>query len=355
MVNDGAQISVKKKDRTLDILLKLIRGETVSAKDLAERYGCSVKTVTRSFDEIEVFLADYNITEDKNYSIVNIEKNRSENGLYRLKNADSNYMSRAELLAISKILLDSRGLSEKEMEPIMKKLLNTAVVKEDQTFVEGLLKNEWYNYVEPSHKSELLEMLLEIAKAVKAQRVIRISYTKTNGDLVQRYLEPLGIIFSENYYYLASNLRDFDKEKYFQVKNDENPTMYRVDRIEELEILDERYTIAEAKRFKEGEYRNRIQFMFGGPLYHLKLAVKSFALEAVKDKLATARILPEHVEGYDYVIGAELFGEGILMWLMGQGAGVKLLAPDVLVEKLDDRIKSLAKVYGVNTVEETSK
>ena len=46
------------------------------------------------------------------------------------------------------------------------------------------------------------------------------------------------------------------------------------------------------------------------------------------------------------MVEAELFGDGILMWLMGQGDGVKLIAPDDLVNKLQDKVTKLVAMYG---------
>lgn len=334
----------KKEERLLGVYTSLMNGEIIDGEEVAERYGCNIKTIRRDFEDIENFLADYNLETGSRYEVKNIEESRRDKAKYQLINRDGGYMNRQELLAVCKILMDSRSLAHSEMAPIMEKLVGTAVQTHDRKFVSDLLANEWFNYVEPSHKTEILDSLLEISRAVKEQRVIRIGYTKKGGELVQRDLEPLGIIFSENYFYLAGNLRDFDKQN-FHIKGDENPTMYRVDRIDELEVLDDRYQIAEAKRFKEGEYRKRIQFMFGGALYHLKFYVKSFALEFLKDKLGMAKVSDCPDPDYDYQVEAEMFGQGILMWLMGQGDGIKLVEPQELVDKMREKAEKLCQLY----------
>lgn len=334
-----------KQDRLLDIYTSLLNGELLTLSEIADKYEVSEKSVSRDFELIELFLSDYNIEKGTNYEIVNMETSKREKGQFQLKNADNKYMSRAQVLSVCKILMDSRGLPQQEMSPILEKLVASSVSVADQRFIKELLLNEWFNYVEPSHKTPILDLLLEISKAIKAQRIIQISYTKTNGDMVDRILEPLGIIFSEYYFYLAGNIKNIDKDKYFQIKGDENPTMYRVDRIKAIEQLDERYSVQESKRFKEGEYRKRIQFMFGGALHHIRLLVKDFALEAVCDKLATAKVSKWGKDGYENMVEAELFGEGILMWLMGQGDGVKLVGPDDLVEKMKAKVDRLKDTY----------
>jgi hypothetical protein len=56
--------------------------------------------------------------------------------------------------------------------------------------------------------------------------------------------------------------------------------------------------------------------MQGGKLRKLKLQCKEQSLEAVLDRLPTAKILSEN-EGV-YTISAEVFGDGVDMWLKGQ-------------------------------------
>ncbi len=342
-----AEVKRSTLDRQLDIYTALLNGEKLTLEEYAEKFGVSEKSISRDFEKIQMFLSDYNAEKGSSFEITNTEVSRRDKGQYQLQNADNRFMTRSQILAVSKILMDSRGLCEEEMSPIMEKLISSSVSVDNQRFVKELLLNEWFNYVEPSHKKPVLEKLLDISKAVKAQKVIEIQYAKSGGDVVKRTLEPLGIIFSEYYFYLAGNLRDFDKEKHFQVKGDENPTMYRVDRIQELVTLNEAFGVSESKRFKEGEYRKRIQFMYGGELHHLKLLVRAFALEPVCDKLATAKVTPWDKDGFEFLVEAELFGDGILMWLMGQGGGVKLIAPDRLVEKMKDRIAKISGSYGI--------
>lgn len=346
-IGEVAEKTGSKQDRLLDIYTALVNGEAVSLSEYAEKYGVSEKSIKRDFDQIELFLADYNVDSAANLEIVNIVDSKRDKGLFQLKNAQNNYMSRSQILAVFKILMDSRGLAQAEMGPIVERLMSSSVSTQDQRFIKDLLLNEWYHYVEPNHHQPILDKLLEISKAIKEQRIIRLSYGKAGKDPVERIIEPLGVIFSEYYFYLAGNIKNIDKERFFQIKGDENPTMYRLDRIITVELLDERYQVQEAKRFKEGEYRKMIQFMYGGRLHHVKLLVKDFALEAVIDKLAGARVLPWDGEGYDHLVEADLFGDGVLMWLMGQGDGVKLTAPQDLIDKMQEKVRKLTELYPV--------
>ena len=133
----------------------------------------------------------------------------------------------------------------------------------------------------------------------------------------------MAILFSEYYFYLASHIENIDREKEFQVANDMYPTIYRIDRICSLKVLEEHFKIPYKDRFEEGEYRKRIQFMYGGKLQRIEFWYKGQSIESVLDKLPTAEIIKE--EDGNYLVRAETFGSGIDMWLRYQGENVELV------------------------------
>ena len=96
-----------------------------------------------------------------------------------------------------------------------------------------------------------------------------------------------------------------------------------MDRLKNIKITEEHFSVPYRNKFEEGEYRKRIQFMRGGKLRKVKFEYSGFAVEAVLDRLPTARIISED-EG-KYVIEAEVFGDGIDMWLSSQGSAVKII------------------------------
>lgn len=60
---------------------------------------------------------------------------------------------------------------------------------------------------------------------------------------VKRKLQPVAIMFSEYYFYMAAFIQDEAVRKDFDVINDSFPTIYRIDRIKKLRVLDERFHI----------------------------------------------------------------------------------------------------------------
>jgi hypothetical protein len=135
--------------------------------------------------------------------------------------------------------------------------------------------------------------------------------------LVKRTIEPVGIMFSEYYFYLTAFLRDVDRETEFENADDRFPTIYRIDRIQSFRVLDEHFTVPYTDRFEEGEFRKRVQFMYGGRLERVRFRYTGSSLEAVLDRLPTAKVVSQDDTGW--VVEAEVFGKGIEIWLRSQG------------------------------------
>ena len=159
---------------------------------------------------------------------------------------------------------------------------------------------------------------------------IEIRYQGIQGSTVKtRKLKPLAVMFSEYYFYMAALIDEKVREN-FNVINDSFPTIYRIDRIQRLKVFDEKYHILYSDRFEEGEFWKRIQFMYGGRFRKIKFKYFGYSVEAILDRLPTAKILDEepHEDGKRtvYTISAEVFGDGIDMWLRSQGDNIVVLS-----------------------------
>lgn len=90
-----------------------------------------------------------------------------------------------------------------------------------------------------------------------------------------------------------------------------------------MRVSDERFHIPYINRFEEGEFRKRIQFMYDGKLQRVKFRYTGMDIDAVLDKLPTAKILDESDGAY--IVTAEVFGKGIDMWIRSQGRDIEII------------------------------
>ncbi len=304
----------QKIERVLGIYTKLMNGFVVNKREEAYRYNVNERSIQRDIDDIRNFLE---LDVEDSGVINDVIYDRKSNG-YHLEYTYKMKLTNSETLAICKILLDSRAFTKKEMESLIDKLVQCCVPKNNQELIIKLIRNEEFHYVELRHKTQFIDTLWDVGQAISQNRVIVIDYHRTKDDsVVKRRIQPVSIMFSEYYFYVAAFIDDEDTRKNFDVINDSFPTIYRVDRIRKLRVLDERFHIPYSSRFEEGEFRKRIQFMYGGKLQRIKFDYKGNSIESILDRLPTAKIIAEN-DGV-YTVSAEVFGKGIDMWIRSQG------------------------------------
>lgn len=304
-----------KIQRVLGIYAKLARGQLINKSQEAALYGVNDRSIQRDLDDIREFTEiNDNVTVVYDYS---------KKG-YRLEQLPRDHLSKGEILAICKILLDSKAFTKKEMSHALDRLVECCAEADDREQIKELIQNEAYHYVEPRHKTEVIDTMWEIGQAIRECRYIEVNYLRTKDkSVVTRKLKPLAIMFSEYYFYLTAFIDDREVRENFDVINDSFPTIYRIDRIKKLTVLNDHFYTPYRDRFEEGEFRKRVQFMYGGKLQKIKFQYSGPDVDAVLDRLPTAVILDEQ-DGV-FTISAEVFGKGIAMWIRSQGDYISLL------------------------------
>lgn len=314
------EVKSDKIGRVLQIYAKLTEGYIVNKTEEAQIYGVNERSITRDIDDIRNFLD----ADSERTGIVNsVVYDRTVKG-YRLETLYMIRLQNSEVLALCKILLDSRAFTKKEMVDMLDRLITCCVPKSNQKRIKELIRNEEFHYVEPRHKTKFIQQMWDLGQAVNESRYIEVDYYRTKDkQIVHRKLQPVAIMFSEYYFYLTAFINDEEVRKDFDVLNDSFPTIYRIDRIKDLKVLDERFHIPYSSRFEEGEFRKRIQFMYGGKLRKVTFRYTGTDIDAILDRLPTAKIVDE--DNGAYIVNAEVFGTGVDMWLRSQGEYIQII------------------------------
>ena len=309
------------KDRMLELYTRLAEGKLIYKAEEAEHYKCSLRSIQRDIEDLRTFFHNQS---DASGVVQDIIYDKKLKG-YKLVPPLRNVLSNKEVFAVLKILLESRSLSKEELDPILDKLIDCCVPKECKGYVTNLISNERFHYVPPCHNKEVLDTMWRLGEALRQHKEVEIDYKKpSDGSLVNRVLRPAGIMFSEFYFYLAGFIVPKEEDSFKEeVEKDPFPTIYRIDRIESLEVTDKHYNVPYDSRFEEGEFRKRVQFMFGGKLRKVRFYYKGSNPEPVLDRLPTAEIIEKNDKGY--LITAEVFGSGIDMWIRSQGDLVEVV------------------------------
>ena len=309
------------KDRMLELYTRLAEGKLIYKAEEAEHYKCSLRSIQRDIEDLRTFFHNQS---DASGIVQDIIYDKKLKG-YKLVPPLRNVLSNKEVFAVLKILLESRSLSKAELDPILDKLIDCCVPKECKGYVTNLISNERFHYVPPRHNKEVLDTMWRLGEALREHKEVEVQYIKPgDGSLVHRVLRPAGIMFSEFYFYLAGFIVPKQDDSFKEdVEKDPFPTIYRIDRIEHLEVTNKHYNVPYASRFEEGEFRKRVQFMFGGELRKIRFYYKGANPEHVLDRLPTAEIIEKNEKGF--LISAEVFGSGIDMWIRSQGDLVEVV------------------------------
>ena len=301
-----------KSERLLQIYSKLVSGEILKKKELAQHFHVTERSIQRDIEALRCFFAEEGLLQDVVYD----KKARG----YRMENPALRTLENSEILAVCKILLESRSMRRDEMFPILDKLISCCVPERNRKAVQELLANEKHHYIEPHHQQPVLNGMWELGRAIQNHQMVEIEYERLKEPrMVKRRVKPVGIMFSEYYFYLTAFLED---KEGFENPDDLFQTIYRIDRIQSFKVMNERFAVPYKDRFQEGEFRKRVQFMYGGKLERIKFKYTGPSIEAVLDRLPTAEIVERDEDGW--IVTAEVFGKGIDMWLRSQGETIQI-------------------------------
>lgn len=103
--------SEAKSARLLVIYSRLASGDVLNKRELSQRFGTSERSVQRDMESLRCFFADQNLPQDIIYD-------RNHQG-YRLVQKEEAAFTNSEILAVCKILLESRSMVREEMFPLL--------------------------------------------------------------------------------------------------------------------------------------------------------------------------------------------------------------------------------------------
>ena len=326
----------KKVERIINLYNRLNEGEVLNKSDEAVRFDVNEKSIQRDFEDIRAYFAN---DPGSNRELV---YDRTKKGYVLVQNQKHN-LTNSEILTVCKILLESRSLVKEEMYPIIDKLLQCCVPLVNYKRVADLIANEKFHYIEPRHLKRFVDEMWNISSAVFEHRLMRIRYQKLKEpDKVMRMIQPVGLMFSEYYFYLNAYIVEQNAGGEYVHKYD-YPAIFRIDRIESYKNLKIKFKLPYANRFEEGEFRKRIQFMYPGKLQKVQFKYKGTTPEPVLDRLPTAEV--KKLEDDYFLIEAEVYGKGIIMWLLSQGDKVEVIKPAKMREEIKKILTDMLNLY----------
>lgn len=330
-----------KNNRVLDIYVRLSEGKVINKAEESKKFGVDARSIQRDIDDIRAFLDEQRTKDSADNRTIEYDRNKKG---FVMVGAEDSLMSNSEILAVSKILLASRAFTKREIGSILKKMIQGCVPLKNMQLMKELLSNERFHYVELHHKSCIQNKLWTLGTDIQEHNLIEITYAKAEhgNEMVTRLVEPVAILFSEFYFYLNAFIVERGADGNCGHKYN-YPAIFRIDRIKTCRKTGDKFSVSYADRFEEGEFRKRIQFMYAGELMRIQLRFYGENPEPVLDRLPTAQIIGQ--KDHEYTINAEVYGKGIVMWLLSQGSKIEVIRPESLRQEMKEKAEEILKLY----------
>ncbi len=293
-------------NRLFGIVYFLLAKKSATAKELAERFEVSTRTIYR---DIEI-LSGANIP---------IYTNQGKSGgICLLENfvLENSFFSEEEQNHILFALQGMNTLSRQDERSILEKL--TILFHKNQTNWIDVDLSSWENVAGQDERFQVIK------EAILKQRVLQFVYYNASGEEKERRAEPLQIYFKDKAWYLKAFAQD--KQAY---------RLFKISRMKKIEMQEENF---------ERELPETIEKKTDFKTIKLELEIAKEMAYRVYDEFEKETITKK--ENGDFLINIEYpENDWVYGYILSFGEYAKVLAPKYAKEIVKQRVKKMAKKY----------
>lgn len=210
-----------KSDRILFFYDRLLMGDSVSKNDLAQHFDVNERTIRRDVQDIRYYLARFYTKRDIIYDPITKG--------YKLIWGETGSLKIGEIVALSKVILESRILDGNESKNLIVRL-ESYLHKAKPRWFEQFIEHELMNY-RPKKQTVHLFGLLDLAvESIVQKRKVKIIQNRDNKKFEQS-LCPVGLAYKNLEFYLAvlpeKQILQKSEIRPISVRLDKNLTMKR--------------------------------------------------------------------------------------------------------------------------------
>lgn len=228
-----------KIDRLVAILVILLRKERVQAKELAEKFDVSVRTILRDVDAINL----------AGIPVVTYQGTNGGIGIAEGYRLDKSVLTGDEMAAVITTLKGIDGAITGQSHEVLMEKLKNALPSYQLDQLNTKLKQFVIDLSPWRENSVSKENLTTIKKAIEANREIEFIYVDSEGNNTNRRVEPYSLMLKAQKWYLYAWCTLREDFRYF-----------RLSRIKGLTLAEKTYKPREASPFFESEDREWEKF-----------------------------------------------------------------------------------------------
>lgn len=302
---------ILKINRLLEITIRLLNRGTVTAKELAERFEVSTRTIYRDIDVLSSAGVPV-FTNKGNGGGISLLENYSLN-----KTLISEHESESLLLALKTL----QATKYPEIDVILDKI--GAVFKHAEAA-------DWVHidFSPWASRPNEYNKFIEIKKAILDRKRISFDYISSMGEKTSRVMEPMRLVFKGQAWYLWG---------YCNTKNDFR--IFRISRIKNVEVTNVGFDRRQYSDNRQSDEPESIR-----PLIFLKLKFYSQALYRLYDDFDDEMIV-RNSDGTCTVEVQFPEDEWVYGYLLSFGSYVEVLEPQHIRDIIADRARKLLEFY----------
>lgn len=297
-------------NRLFEIVYLLMEQESVTARELAEHFEVSVRTIYRDIDTLSG-------------AGIPVYAGRGRNGGIRLMERFTLSKSLLSEKEQGEILASLQGLNAiraPDVEPVLRKL--AALFGNKNTSWLDVDFSRW------GSGEEERKMFLLLKTAILEKRVITFLYFSSRGQKTEREAEPLKLLFKGQNWYLYG----FCRQK-------QTCRVFKITRMKNLSVTDETFDRTMPKTPIEG-----VDQPYKGRLISLKLRLDASQAFRVCDEFTKEQI-EKNQDGSFTVTTAFPEGEWIYGYLLSFGAAAEVLEPENVRRETVQRLRKTLERY----------
>lgn len=300
--------------------MMLINRRRVTAPQLSEHFGVSIRTIYRDIGAIE------------SAGIPVMSYQGHEGGFCIM----DNYRLSRQLLTFEDILSIlstlkgvNRSLQNRELNDVIEKI-ECLIPEEREEEFERRSEQVAFDMVPWSSGERWNDHFRLLNRAVTEQRLVSFTYTSYQSATGRRTVEPMTLLFKVNCWYLFG---------YCLIRNDYR--LFKLSRMREISILDERFIR------RNGFWRDSITNedpAAGRPHIRLELIFKARARVKVEEFFEPEQM--GSLENGDLSVAVTMPDDDwVHSWLLSYGDEVEILRPAHVRKRFMDIVKKINNIY----------
>ncbi|WP_026888704.1 helix-turn-helix transcriptional regulator [Clostridium beijerinckii] len=300
--------------RLFQIIYILLKRKSITARELAEHFEVSVRTIYRDIDALcQAGIPIYSI-QGKGGGISLVDKFVFDKSLFSEIEQD-------------KIILALQSLSAvgyDEINDVLSKLSNL-FQKSDINWIEV----DFSNWGSEKKQKEIFNIIKE---SILKQKVINFSYFSADGMKSNRYVEPFKLLFKDKAWYLQG----------YCLRRTACRT-FKITRMTDIHITSESCVHQDSQNLINNSSSEKFN-----ELIHLKLKISSEGAYRVYDDFDEENITINNDGSYSIDISMPQ-GEWIYNYLLSFGAMLEIIEPMAIRNEIINRLDSMINKYNSKT------